>query len=54
MSWIVNLRVERKLIEFEVFDERSSDASFLEDERLHVGVEHDRVPDGLALSLIHI
>jgi len=48
------LRVERKLVEFEVFDEGSSDASFLEDERTHFRVEHDRVPDRLARLPNHV
>jgi len=49
-----HLRVERKLVEFEVFDERSGDAAFLEDERMHFRVEHDRVPDGLTWLADHV
>ena len=44
----VYLCVEGKLVEFQIFDERSGDASFLEDERPQFSVEHDRVPGGLS------
>jgi len=44
----IYLCVEWKLVEFQIFDERSSDASFLEDECAQFSVEHDRVPRGLS------
>jgi len=49
-----DLCVERKLVEFEVFDECSGYATFLEDESSPLGVKHDGMPDRLSWLPDHI
>lgn len=42
-----DLRIERELTEFKIFEERSRDAASFEDVSFHVGIEHHRVPHRL-------